>query len=309
MRCVRAPAAGLALATLLVALVPGVHAALSATVKAQSAEPITVNTGTLALDLTVTLDCQTALTGGSTLLASRTVSVGTPIALRPGLAVTGPVSFPLDLKACDNNPTGTATATQRFEVMASGEAEGIVPQPLLFNVTLAAANAASGGTPSGQALHAAASTNVSVAYRGLLAATLPTSIFTAAPGTAVPLQIQLTNNGNAPSTVAVTAPQPPGDIGIGLPPPVVLQRGEHRSVTVNLTAGDHTGLDNRETSLRFTIQPQSASSPPTNGTSLDVTVLLRVRSGANGAPLGLAGALAAVTASALGRRALRKAPR
>lgn len=253
----------------LLALVPA-QAGFTATV-APPAGPVPVDGGQV-FSVTYAIDCPTVLQAGGAAFDS-SITVDPPAAPR-GIVVLGAMTFHLNTTRCATDPAGTVTAKAQFVLVASTQAAGLVP----LSANLSATLRYSGPTPA-PAATAVATVPFTVAYRGALERTVPSTILQAEPGADLAYVVVVTNLGNAATSVQLVPTTPPGWT-VEVPAPMTLAAGQAADLALHVRSSVGEGWNNKETTIPFQVTGHAAQDPSQAAPPVSTNVLARVRGSA-----------------------------
>ncbi|HUR62748.1 MAG TPA: hypothetical protein VM286_10365 [Candidatus Thermoplasmatota archaeon] len=235
--------------------------------------PVVVNQGSGFASVEAMYVCS----GASELRLQDTVLRLDAIQAPRGVSIVGPKEVRVPQSACQGPLSQIWREELKFAITATPEAQG--EKPLLFTVN--------GSVPSGGTVREARGTATipfSVAYFGLLTASVPTPVGHALPGKSINYEVTVTNLGNANTNVdfALVGEVPEG-WSPRLPTPVILGPSElsggkdFTKTVVFQVATPEQATARNQTSVQLKITPRSTIDPQ-KGNELVVNVLAMVDS-------------------------------
>ncbi len=243
-------------------------------------EPIAPDTGTAQVSIPWTYAFKqtgTELSGVSS--GSVTLQWEQPSCTNPNVLITGALAETIDVSGAGPT-TKTFSDTSRFNVQVTQDAPGETPILCTFRAKVLAAF----GAQVPETETATATANIFAKYLGLLSANVPVTINSAGPQKQIRYDIELSNLGNARSTITFGLntevkggwnPVPPTQIVLESP----AQGGAETTKTVGFLVSTpfKNGWNNEETTFQLEITPVSTKDPTQFGQSVSVNVLARVR--------------------------------
>ncbi len=198
---------------------------------------------------------------------------------KPGFVITGPLSNVVSITRESSGVKASASGTKQFQVQATQDAPGETSVKCTF-----AAQVDAIGSTVLQSSKITTNTQVIVDFLGLLSANLPGTIKSAGPQKEIKYDIELSNLGNARSTVRFDLitenvgswdPVAPTEIILDSPN----QGGAETSKTVSfqVSTPHKNGWNNDQKTFQLRITPVSTKNPDTEGTPVTINVLSRVR--------------------------------
>lgn len=201
-----------------------------------------------------------------------------------------PTQTPVEHVAGQSAYAGTA----RLAVRAAATAPGVEDLPCTLTATLA--------TTGSEPREATRELPLRVAYRGELLATAPTNVRAAGPQKQIPYDIEVTNNGNAPTVVTPSLAQvPTGKWHVVLPDAAVVQPGETIRMVVMVATPYETGFVTGATGIALRLEPSAVQDPEAVGPAVDVALKAQVKGFYVPGP-GVAAAVAALAVALLAAR-------
>ncbi len=243
-------------------------------------EPIAPDTGTAQVSIPWTYAFKqtgTELAGVSS--GSVTLQWEQPSCTNPNVLITGALAETIDTSGA-NAQTKTFTGLSKFNIQVTQDAPGETPIQCTFRGKVLEAF----GTQVPQTETATATANVFAKYLGLISANVPVTINSAGPQKQIRYDIELSNLGNARSTITFGLatevkggwnPVPPTQIVLESP----AQGGAETTKTVGFLVSTpfKNGWNNEETTFQLEITPVSTKDPTQFGQAVSVNVLARVR--------------------------------
>ena len=262
-----------------------------------------IETGKVVLNLT--LDCQTALKFVPAVNNPIQFSVTWDSASPSNVMLNGPSVIPLKIDGCQTQPTGSVTQSVPYTVGVTRNAPGMESLAIRMIINC------NGKEADGTRL-APVETNFTVKadYFPLVQAKVNNNIVEGAPGTQVPFQIELSNLGNAATTVTFSQslPTPDARWNLTLPAAVTLDTPNKPGAATNatviflVTTPAKSGWNNEDAVFTIVMTPASALDSGKTGEPITISVLVRDR-GNHGTPsVGPLGLITLLALAAVVRR-------